>query len=426
MSILNENQPNINIGLIGHVSNGKTSIVSAISKKDTKQFKLEKKVGKTVKLGYANAKIWKCENCSEPECFHSTSSEQYYYTCSCGTDCNMIAHVSFVDSPGHNSLMATMLNGTCITDFTILVESVSNQAIPAPQTEEHMRVANSLKLNNICICLNKLDLETKENAMKKRDKLRKSLKNTIYSHSKIIPISANSGTNINYLLQEIVNKVNTVNKDNSNEYCRAVIVRSFNINKQNIPIDNIESGVIGGSIMRGSLQVGDNITIYPGYCIGEKYCPIKTSVKEIFSEKNKIESAFSGGLIGIKTDLDPVITHKDQLAGSCVVKGNVDIKVYNIIRCFTEYITEDKDNLQKNDTILINCNGKNIYGKILKLKKDGRMEIKLAEPVCIEINDKVSISSINNNIKKLVRTGEIVEGEECTQISIDTLFSMIK
>jgi translation initiation factor 2 subunit 3 len=126
MSILNENQPNINIGLIGHVSNGKTSIVASISKKDTKQFKLEKKVGKTVKLGYANAKIWKCDNCSEPECFHSTSSEQYYYSCSCGQDCNMIAHVSFVDSPGHNSLMATMLNGTCITDFTILVESVSN------------------------------------------------------------------------------------------------------------------------------------------------------------------------------------------------------------------------------------------------------------------------------------------------------------
>ena len=138
---VNPDQPNVNVGVIGHVSNGKTSIVQAISKKDTKQFKLEKKVGKTVKLGYANAKIWKCKSMKEPECYFSTDSSQYEFKGPNGEMAELVAHVSFVDSPGHHSLMSTMLNGTCVTDTTLLVEAVSNATIPAQQTLEHLKVA---------------------------------------------------------------------------------------------------------------------------------------------------------------------------------------------------------------------------------------------------------------------------------------------
>jgi len=423
-SYVSHNQPNVNIGLIGHVSNGKTSIVQSISKKDTKQFKLEKKVGKTVKLGYANAKIWKCGLCKEPRCYSSTDSSQYEHNCECGENTKLVAHISFVDSPGHHSLMSTMLNGTCVTDTTILVESVSNIVIPAQQTLEHLKVANSLGLDNICVCFNKLDLEKKKDkAITKKMELRKALKDTIFENSIIIPLSANRGINVDYLLQKIVEKVSGIKKDVTDKYCRAVIIRSFNVNKQHISIKDIVPGIIGGSIIKGSLQIGDKVTIYPGLYYKNYYSPIVTTITEIHSEKNKLSTALPGGLIALQTDLDPSLTFQDKLAGSCVVKGNIDVKIYGTIRCTTNFI-EDEDNIKENDTISVNCNGKSFRAKVNKIKKN-KIEINLHDPVCVEIGDRISISIFDKSTTKLTRTGKIIEGIECEKLDLKDLLNMI-
>lgn len=71
-------QATINIGTIGHVAHGKSTVVKAISEVQTVRFKNELERNITIKLGYANAKIYKCDNpeCPRPTCFKSFKSEK--------------------------------------------------------------------------------------------------------------------------------------------------------------------------------------------------------------------------------------------------------------------------------------------------------------------------------------------------------------
>src|SRR3990172_1790462 len=108
-------QPTLNIGLIGSVSDGKSTIVKRLTSIDTQRHSSEKKSNKTINLGYANAKIFRCPNCPKPGCYQSYPSQIYDPLCQiCKTTMTLEKHVSFVDVPGHNSLMAAMLNGTCV------------------------------------------------------------------------------------------------------------------------------------------------------------------------------------------------------------------------------------------------------------------------------------------------------------------------
>ena len=71
-------QATINIGTIGHVAHGKSTVVKAISGVQTVRFKNELERNITIKLGYANAKIYKCDNeeCPRPGCYRSFKSEK--------------------------------------------------------------------------------------------------------------------------------------------------------------------------------------------------------------------------------------------------------------------------------------------------------------------------------------------------------------
>ena len=71
-------QATINIGTIGHVAHGKSTVVKAISGVQTVRFKNELIRNITIKLGYANAKIYKCDSpeCPRPTCYRSYKSDK--------------------------------------------------------------------------------------------------------------------------------------------------------------------------------------------------------------------------------------------------------------------------------------------------------------------------------------------------------------
>jgi translation initiation factor 2 subunit 3 len=117
-----ELQPSINIGVIGHVSHGKSTVVKTISGKSTAQYQAELARNMTIKLGYANCKIWRCTFCKEyfPTESHIMCMVNYLIVlffiylllanvvtcpkCQCG-EIDLMKHISFVDCPGHEILM---------------------------------------------------------------------------------------------------------------------------------------------------------------------------------------------------------------------------------------------------------------------------------------------------------------------------------
>ncbi|MCJ7732513.1 translation initiation factor IF-2 subunit gamma, partial [Candidatus Bathyarchaeota archaeon] len=250
-------QPEVNIGTIGHVDHGKTTLVQAITGEWASRHSEELKRGITIKLGYADTAIYKCPNCDEPECYCTSE------ICSnCGGTAELQRALSFVDAPGHEILMATMLSGAAVMDGAILVIA-ANETCPQPQTREHLAAIEAVGLKNLIIVQNKIDLISLERAEESYNEIKKFIKGSIAEDAPIIPVSAQQVINIDLLIQAMQEYLPTPKRDSSLPP-RMYIVRSFDVNKPGTPIEDLIGGVIGGSITQGSFNVGDEIEIRPG------------------------------------------------------------------------------------------------------------------------------------------------------------------
>ncbi|ARF12618.1 eukaryotic translation initiation factor 2 gamma subunit [Klosneuvirus KNV1] len=414
-----KNQPTINVGMIGSVSNGKSSVTEKITSVKTQKHSSEMKRNITIKLGYANAKIFKCQTCPAPQCYQHQPSSVMDANCnSCDSPMTLEKHISVTDVPGHLSLMTTMLNGTCVMDTTILVESAANDGL-APQTKHHLLATKMIGVNNSIACLNKMDLVKKQKGTEKLLELRKNLIGTMAETSPIIPVAANHGINIDVLCEYICKFIKEPVR-NYNATLKMIIIRSFNVNKQEVSLDQLEGGVVGGTITQGVLHKGDKISIHPGLIDKNhdndktrwKYKPIKGTVLSINSETNNLDFAIPGGLIGIKLDIDPGLATKDNLVGNIMTNyDNTDAYcVYEII--FVELQLFDDMQIENKEILVINSNACSEKCEVVKTKNT-KAELKLLErPICAIKSDYITISKIIANNITVVGRAQILDGLE--------------
>jgi translation initiation factor 2 subunit 3 len=416
-------QPIVNLGIIGHVSNGKSSVTKCLTGIATQKYSDEKKRNITIRLGYANCKIFKCPECPEPQCYKSTGEPVDIMMCSdCEIEMELVNHISICDVPGHNLFMSAMMNGTSVMDYTILVESAINSELPAPQTTEHLVCTNLSKIPNVATCLNKLDLVKKSDAITIMKKLKSEFKDTQAEKSLMIPVSASLGLNIDALLQILAN-LKPVDKKYDTKSVMFV-VRSFNINKCGTEINELRGGVLGGSIISGTLSINDDVIIKPGYITKAtdgiskyKYKPIISKVLSINSEKTELESAISGGLIGVQLDIDPGLTANDGLIGCIVLDKSLDTgeyKVFEEIKLQLEKFRDDDDEVELNvgDIMLISVNSSNCKSKIIRVNEHQINLELLDKPVCTKVGDYCTISSYKNDVIKIIGRGTILDGKE--------------
>jgi translation initiation factor 2 subunit 3 len=167
ININQELQPLIIIGTQGRVANGKSSLIKALTGINPMKFTKEAEKNMTIKLGYTNAKFYKCNKCPEPWCFQVNQPE----CIQCGNKSELKLNVSFVDSPGHNDLQATALSGASNMDFCLLV--VAADCEQDPETNEHYKAIKILGLENSTIVLhNKIDLVNKDVALERWEKIK--------------------------------------------------------------------------------------------------------------------------------------------------------------------------------------------------------------------------------------------------------------
>lgn len=210
-------QPNckldrLSAGTIGHVAHGKSTVVKAISGVQTVRFKNELERNITIKLGYANAKVYECddEKCPRPGRFRSYgSSKEDDFPCDrqgCNGRMKLRRHVSFVDCPGHDILMATMLNGAAVMDAALLLIA-GNESCPQPQTSEHLAAIEIMQLKHILILQNKIDLVKEAQAKEQFQQITKFVEGTVAEGAPIIPISAQLKYNIEVICEYIIKKI---------------------------------------------------------------------------------------------------------------------------------------------------------------------------------------------------------------------------
>ena len=383
----------VNIGMVGHVDHGKTSLTQALTGKWTDTHSEELKRGISIKLGYADTVFFKCIH-----------GEKTHYTNKQCTDGKAIGSrtVSFVDAPGHETLMTTMLSGAALMHGAVLVIA-ANEFCPQPQTEEHLMALKISGIKHLIVAQNKIDLVDKEQAVKNNGQINELLKKYGYEGIPVIPVTANFGTNLDLLIEAIETMIPTPVFDEGKPlkmYCS----RSFDINKPGTLPEELKGGVFGGSIVQGKVKPGDKIELGPGI-EGKK---LSTTVVSVSTEKTILKEARPGGLIAIATSLDPSLTQSDRMRGQVIEAPATIPEPTNSILLEVNYLDRLVGNagtqIKSNDVTVLTIGTMTIAGNAI-IKSKNQVEIKLRGFAVIEKNQRVAISKKDANRWRLIAYG---------------------
>ena len=306
-------QPEVNIGLVGHVDHGKTTLTQALTGEWTDRHSEELKRGISIKLGYADAAFYKCPSCPEP------SGYSVEPTCpSCGGEAKFLRAVSFVDAPGHETLMETMLSGAAIMDGALLLVA-ANEHCPQPQTREHLYALDIIGVRKVIVVQNKIDLLSAEEASANHKEIVEFLKGSPIAGAPVVPVSANHKVGIDALIGTIEEAIPTPSRDPGKPPLMYV-ARSFDINRPGTHASELRGGVLGGSLLQGHIRLGEEIEIRPGRAgaTGTAAESLTTKVTTIVSGGQEWDELRPGGLAALGTSLDPALAKGDGLTGRLI------------------------------------------------------------------------------------------------------------
>jgi len=395
------------------VDHGKTTLVEAITGVWAARHSEELRRGITIKLGYADAPIYKCPKCELPKCYSTKPKCPH-----CGSSAEFIRAVSFVDAPGHEALMATMLSGASVMDGAILVIA-ADETCPQPQTREHLAAIGVAGVENLVIAQNKIDIVEEEQVQESYEEIIDFVKGTVAQDAPIIPISAQHSVNIDAVIQALEEYIPTPQRDPAKPP-RMNIVRSFDINKPGTPAEKLSGGVLGGTIFQGKFILEDEIEIRPGIRVEEHgktaYRPLFTKIVSLHAGGRAVEEAKCGGLVGVGTPLDPSLTKADGLIGNLVGKpetlpltlSELTLETHLFERAVGTKELVEVDKVRTNERLLLDVGTAITAGTVTSAKADS-ITLQLARPVCAEKGFRAAVSRKLAGRWRLIGYGEIKE-----------------
>ncbi|MCU4926184.1 translation initiation factor IF-2 subunit gamma [Halobacteria archaeon AArc-dxtr1] len=405
-------QPEVNIGLVGHVDHGKTTLVQALSGSWTDQHSEEMKRGISIRLGYADATFRRCPGVDEPECY--TVEEE----CPDGSESEPLRTVSFVDAPGHETLMATMLSGASLMDGAVLVVS-ANEPVPQPQTEEHLMALDIIGIENIVIAQNKVDLVDPETARNNYEQIQEFVEGTVAEDAPVVPVSAGQEVNLDLLINAIEEEIPTPERDPDAEP-RMHVARSFDINKPGTSAADLAGGVLGGSLVQGQLDVDDEIEVKPGRQIEEggqtEFVPIETTIRSLQAGGQSADTVTPGGLLGVGTGLDPALTKGDALAGRIAGPPGSLPQTWESFTMSVDLLErvvgmdggETIDEISTGEPLMMTVGTSTTVGAVTSARS-GECEVTLKRPVCAEPGAKIAINRRIGARWRLIGLGTLQE-----------------
>jgi len=404
-------QPVVNIGMVGHVDHGKTTLTRALSGVWTDTHSEERKRGISIKLGYADT------------AFYKTKDGEYYPTGKRpdgkkDVDKELLRVVSFVDAPGHETLMAVMISGSSIMDGALLLISATEKC-PQPQTREHLSALQIAGIENIVIVQNKIDIVTKERAIESHNEIKEFVKGTIAEDAPIIPISAHHDVNLDILIQAIEDIIPTPDHGKQKE-ALMYVARSFDINRPGSRPNKLRGGIIGGSVVKGQFSVGDDILIAPGRRIQEgsktRWEPIKTVIESVQGGGLDLETIHAGGLCGVATPMDPNVTKADDLSGQVMARQgelppiweefNLDLDLLEHMVASGDDAPEKVRPLQPNEMLMINSATATSVGQVTAIKGK-KCTLRLRLPICALEGSRITLSRRIGTRWRLIGHGTI-------------------
>lgn len=372
-----------------------TTLVHTLTGKWTLEHSEELKRGLTIRLGYADFTVRKCPKC-DPVAY--TVKDKCP---NCSSETVPVRRISFVDAPGHETLMATMLTGAATMDGAILVIA-ANETCPQPQTSEHLTALEISGVKNIVIVQNKVDLVDEARAKESYKEIKNFVKGTIAENAPIIPVSAQYSANIDVLLEAIEKTIPTP-KRNLDADPIFLIARSFDVNKPGTKVEKLAGGVLGGIMKQGRIKVDDKIEIRPGRKEGQetrvRWVPIETTVTSATIGGINVDELAPGGSAGLGTSLDPSLTKADTLVGQVAglketmppVFSELELEVHLLTRVVGSKEELAMQPLKPNEPLMVNGWTARSVGILTKITPNIiKMALKL--PICINKGERIALS----------------------------------
>lgn len=408
------------VGTLGHVAEGKSTFIRALTGIKTQRHAKEQERNITIHLGYANCRVYQHIHTGELRAVQTkdpapTPVEDWLLT----------AHLSFVDCPGHEAYLATMLGGASIMDTACLIVAATQEVIPQPQTLEHLVAAELMGMTRLAVLQNKLDLITPSAARANNAKISAFARGTIAETAPRIPIAAQHGWGVDRVL-EWVSSLSPPARD-LHAPARLTCVRSFDVNRpgpwiatsSGVATGTIAGAIIGGTLDQGVLAVGDWLEVRPGVLslddAGEIIAqPLMTRVRGIRCESAELPYAVPGSLIAIQTDLDPALSIANGMVGQRVgvpgtlppIVGKLTLKYKRLDR----HGSYDFPTQAPGTEIKICSNVMTVDATVVKVDDKGRLEVSLTRPLCIGKGERVGIMRFHREAGRelLEGAGEVV------------------
>ena len=395
--------------MVGHVDHGKTTLTQALSGVWTDTHSEERKRGISIKLGYADT------------AFYKTADGRFYAKGKHpedrdDSDGELLRVVSFVDAPGHETLMAVMISGASIMDGAMLLIAATEKC-PQPQTREHLAALQIAGIENIVVVQNKIDIVTRERAVESYGEIKEFLSGTIAEGAPIIPVSAHHDVNLDILIQAIEDVIPTPNRS-SDETGLMYVARSFDTNRPGSRPAELQGGIIGGSIVEGSFSIGDSILIAPGRRVqGDgSWEPIRTTIESVKGGGIDLESVHAGGLCGIATPMDPVSTKADELSGQVMAREgelppvwkdlDLELELLDNMVSGGENAPEKVRPLQPNEMLMVNSATATSVGTVSSIK-GSKATLQLRLPICAKSGSRITLSRRVGSRWRLIGHGSI-------------------
>ena len=397
--------------MVGHVDHGKTTLTKALSGTWTDTHSEEKKRGISIKLGYADTAFFRTN-----DGIHYSKGKHPEGEEDSNDDLQRV--VSFVDAPGHETLMAVMISGASIMDGALLLVAATEKC-PQPQTREHLAALEIAGIENIVIVQNKIDIVSRDRALESFNEIKEFVNGTIAEDAPIIPVSAHHDVNLDMLISAIEETIPTPDRADE-EGGLMYVARSFDVNRPGSKPNELKGGIIGGSIVHGSFSIGDSIVIAPGRRVNQgnktHWETLKTKIDGIKGGGVSLEKAFAGGLCGIATPLDPLITKADDLSGQVMAREGelppiweemkLDLQLLDKTISSNTGEIESIRPLQPNEMLMINSATATSVGTI-KTIKSKKVTIKLRLPICARKGSRITLSRRVGSRWRLIGHGTI-------------------
>jgi translation elongation factor TU len=213
----------LTLGTAGHIDHGKTTLVKAMTGRDTDRLKEEKERGISIELGFAEL------------------------TLPSGR------HLSVVDVPGHERFVKTMVAGATGIDLFLLVVAADDGVMP--QTREHLRIIELLGIPAGVVALTKVDMVDRELAELARADVEEFLESTRYAESPIVLVSGVTGEGLPELLAELDRAGGEVPPRLAYPATRMPVDRVFSLKGIGT--------VVTGTLWSGTLSAEDVVSILP-------------------------------------------------------------------------------------------------------------------------------------------------------------------